>query len=108
MLLELIHETVFEYAEPVCESYLEFRLTPLSDVKQHVLQHRQRVLPARTIRQYTDAYGNVVNYFNLLDMHTRVEVRFDSVVETHEDCFRGEALPASQLETAPGRVTLHD
>lgn len=108
MLLELTHETVFEYAEPVCESYMEFRLTPLSDAKQHVLQHRQRVTPARTIRQYTDAYGNVVNYFNLLDPHSRVEVRFDSVVETHDGCFRGEAPGPSQLETAQGRVTLHD
>jgi transglutaminase-like putative cysteine protease len=108
MLLELTHETVFEYAEPVTEAYMEFRLTPLSDSKQHVLQHRQSVTPARSIRQYTDAYGNVVNYFNLLDPHTRVEVRFDSVVETHDDCLRGDALDPRQLDTAVGRVSLHD
>jgi transglutaminase-like putative cysteine protease len=108
MLLELTHVTVFDYAEPVTEAYMEFRLTPLSDSKQHVLQHQQRVTPARSIRQYTDAYGNVVNYFNLLDPHTQVEVRFDSVVETHEACVRGAAVGMGQLDSALGRVTLHD
>lgn len=108
MLLELTHETIFEYAEPVSEAYMEFRLTPLSDAKQHIIQHRQRVTPARSIRQYTDAYGNVVNYFNLLDPHTRVEVRFDSVVETHDSFVRGEALEVDQIDTAAGRVALHD
>ena len=40
MLLELTHETAFRYDRPVSETYMEFRLTPLTDGSQHVIQHR--------------------------------------------------------------------
>jgi transglutaminase-like putative cysteine protease len=89
MLFEITHETVFDYTRPVGESYMEFRLTPLTDASQHLLQHRQRVTPSRHLRQYVDALGNTVSYFNLLSPQTRIEVSFDSVVETYPNRPRG-------------------
>ena len=106
MLLELTHETIFEYAEPASEAYMEFRLTPLTDRLQHVLQHRYRITPARPVRQYADAYGNTVTYFNFLEPHTRVEVRFDTVVETYPTSFRGEA--AGDAGSMQSQVQLYD
>lgn len=108
MLLELIHETIFDYAEPVSEAYMEFRLTPVSDSQQRVLQHRRRVTPHRTVSDYSDAYGNTVSYFNLLEPHTHVEVRFESAVETCQVPFRGEVLGAEARNSPAERVMLHD
>jgi transglutaminase-like putative cysteine protease len=105
MLLELTHETTFEYTEPASEAYMEFRLTPVTDRLQHVLQHRYRVTPVRPVRQYADAYGNTVTYFNFLEPHTRVEVRFDSVVETYPTPFRGDG---GQTGSVHERVQLYD
>ncbi len=106
MLLELTHETTFLYDQPVSEVYMEFRLTPLTDGAQHLLQHRQRVAPLRPVRQYVDAFGSTVSYFNLLNRHEKIEVYFDSVVETFPSASReggsGEARPS-----APG-VLLYD
>ena len=68
---------------------MEFRLTPLTDSAQHLLQHRQRVTPSRPVRQYVDALGNTVSYFNLVGIQERIEVSFDSIVETHPVHFRG-------------------
>lgn len=108
MLLELTHETTFEYASPVSEAYMEFRLTPLSDRQQHVLQHTRRMTPARTVSHYTDAFGNAVAYFNLMEPHTRIEVRFESVVETCAAPYRGEPLEGETLDSPAARVMLHD
>src|SRR5205814_1781593 len=64
------------------ESYMEFRLTPLTDAGQRLLQHRERLLPARSVRRYLDARGNTVSYFNVAAPQERITVSFDSVVET--------------------------
>jgi transglutaminase-like putative cysteine protease len=108
MLLEITHENVFEYGEPVTESYMEFRLTPLTDSSQHLLQHRHRVEPSRTMRQYVDALGNTVSYFNILPEHERVEVSFDSIVETNSTRFRGHGIPAVQRDGAAALRLLYD
>jgi transglutaminase-like putative cysteine protease len=105
MLLELTHDTVFEYSAPVCETYMEFRLTPVTDGSQHLLQHRQRVSPSRPVRQYVDALGNTVSYFNLLSEEERIEVSFDSVVETFPTAFRGVAANSDGY-AASGNVPL--
>src|SRR5947207_14222758 len=94
MLLELTHETIFEYTEPVSEVFVEFRQTPLTDGSQHLLQHRQRVHPGRPIRQYVDCFGNTVSYFNITEPLSRIEISFDSVVETFPSQQRGQPLPA--------------
>jgi transglutaminase-like putative cysteine protease len=107
MLLELTHETVFEYSEPVRGSYMELRLTPITDASQHLLQHRQRITPGNVVRQYVDGWGNTVSYFNLIDPHDRIEVVFDSVVETYPTRHRGQPLAGSLHEPA-ARLALHD
>src|SRR4051812_37585049 len=108
MLLELTHETHFDYDGPISETYMEFRLTPLTDTSQHLLQHRQRTTPAVPVRQYVDAFGNTVSYLNLLAAHGKVEVSFDSVVETYGPPFRGEGLPEGGLDSPGARALLHD
>src|SRR5688500_9117918 len=106
MLLELTHHTVFEYSRPVTESYLEFRLTPVTDGSQHLLQHRQRVMPARPVQQYVDAAGTTVTYLNLIAPHERIEVVFDSVVQTYPARYRGAGLPPEGRDRPAAAVLL--
>lgn len=108
MLLELTHETVFEYGEPVSEAYMECRLTPVTDSSQHLLLHQQQAVPPVPIRQYVDAYGNTVSYLNLLAPHKRIEIRFDSVVQTHASPFRGQGLAGQDADSSSARLLLHD
>jgi transglutaminase-like putative cysteine protease len=108
MLLELTHQTTFDYSEPAAESYMEFRLTPLTDGSQHLLQHRPRVTPNRTVRQYVDARGNTVSYVNLLAPQERIEVSFDSVVETYPTRVRAPEFPFHAAGSPHGRLHLYD
>jgi transglutaminase-like putative cysteine protease len=108
MLLELTHLNTFLYSEPVSESYLEFRLTPLTDASQHLLQHRQRVTPASPLHQYVDGLGNTVTYFNLLAPTDRIEVFFDSVVETFDTPYRAHGLFPGERDSPRARLLLHD
>jgi transglutaminase-like putative cysteine protease len=107
MLLEISHNTTFQYSETVTESYLELRLTPLTDTSQHLLQHRQRVTPARPIRQYSDSWGTAVSYFNVLPAHESVEVAFESVVETQPVRTRGHGLRGAGRTSPAARMLLH-
>jgi transglutaminase-like putative cysteine protease len=108
MLLEITHENVFQYGAPVSESFLELRLTPLTDGSQHLLQHRQRVTPAAPMRQYVDALGNTVTYFNHMAPLDRIEVGFDSVVETLPTRCRGTGASPEELASPAMRLQLFD
>jgi transglutaminase-like putative cysteine protease len=115
MLVEISHQNMFEYAEPVSETHLEFRMTPLTDGRQHLLLHRTRVAPQRRVRDYVDVWGNTVSYLNLLEPLTRLVVSCDSVVETFGDGRHetevpdGPAAPGEIYPGSPtGRLMLHD
>jgi transglutaminase-like putative cysteine protease len=55
-----------------------------------------------------DAFGNTVSYFNVVGAADRIEVGFESVVETYPTNYRGEGLPHSGATSAPARLMLHD
>lgn len=108
MLVELGHETTFQYDEPVSEVYVEMRLSPVTDSCQHLLQHRYRVTPACPIRQYVDAYGNTVSYFNHNGAVDKLTVTFDSVVEAFRAPYRGQGMGAETLQSPVVRAALYD
>lgn len=108
MLLEIVHHNVFRYSVPVRESYLEFRLTPVTDASQHLLQRREKMSPARVLRQYPDAWGNTVSYTNILGAYDHIEVTFEHVVETYSCHCRGHGLSVAERNSAVGRTLLYD
>lgn len=111
MLFELKHQTTFEYSSPVSESLMEFRLTPVTDSCQRVLQHRSHVTPIRNIQQNLDYLGNTVSTFNIPAAHNQVQVCFESLVETFAGARRSGELrgltlydslkPSSRTEWTP-------
>lgn len=57
-LLRVEHETVYRYTTPVERSSHLFRLTPVSDHLQEVLDHQLEISVAGARRHYEDVFGN--------------------------------------------------
>jgi transglutaminase-like putative cysteine protease len=125
MILEIQHETRFDYTEPVKESVTEVRMQPVSDLHQTCHSFHLNVMPATQQSWYEDGFGNSVHHFNILGAHGQVCILAASIVETHprpinldgspttwplalDDCnlevldflrFRGPVRPTPRLES---------
>jgi len=103
MILEVQHETRFEYNEPVSESTTEVRMEPVSDSDQSCLSFHLDVRPATGLFRYQDGLRNRVHHFNLMPLHEEVRILAAGVVETHprqRDLFSSRATYPLSLEGA--------
>ena len=83
MILEIQHETRFEYSEPVKELTTELRMEPASDADQSCHSFHLEVSPKAEVFRHQDGFGNRVHHFNLLGVVHHVRILAASVVETH-------------------------
>jgi transglutaminase-like putative cysteine protease len=83
MILEIQHETRFEYSDPVKEATVEVRMEPASDDGQSCHSFHLHVRPDAEVFRYQDGFGNRVHHFNLLAAHDTVHILAAAVVETH-------------------------
>lgn len=80
--LRVSHKTEIHYSEPVTDSQVELRMSPIDTGLQRVLSHTLSVSPATRIRMHRDHFGNQVAHFNLLEPHDTLEMMAISEVET--------------------------
>ena len=85
MILEIRHETRFEYTEPVTEAICEMRMEPRSDEGQSCHSFHLALRPTAERFRYQDGFDNVVHHFNVLAPHAEVRLRAASVVLTHRE-----------------------
>jgi transglutaminase-like putative cysteine protease len=83
MILEIQHETRFEYSEPVRELLTELRMEPISDADQSCHSFHLEISPRAEVFRYQDGFGTRVHHFNLLAGHEHVRILSAAVVETH-------------------------
>jgi transglutaminase-like putative cysteine protease len=83
MILEVQHETRFEFSDPVTEVLTELRMEPASDADQSCHSYHLAVTPATGVFRHQDGFGNRVHHFNLLAPLREFRVLSASVVETH-------------------------
>ncbi len=81
MRYHIEHETILEFQYPVREHHTELRLTPRDDLNQKLHSSRIETDPAGTLGQYTDYYGNRVDYFCVIQPHSRLVTRLIADVE---------------------------
>ncbi|MBK1732731.1 transglutaminase family protein [Thiococcus pfennigii] len=82
MRLRVRHVTRYQYAEPVSLCHSLARLKPRETANQRCLATQMRVDPWPAVsREYTDFFGNRVNYFSIQQSHASLEVRAQSEVE---------------------------
>jgi transglutaminase-like putative cysteine protease len=83
MIIEIQHETRFDYSEPVKESVTEVRMQPVSDDHQTCHSFHLKVSPATQQFWYEDGFSNSVHHFDILGAHSQVRILAASIVETH-------------------------
>ncbi len=74
MILEIQHETRFEYSDATIESLTELRMEPMSDEQQSCHSFHLGVTPPAEMFRYVDGFGNRVHHFNLLVPHALVRI----------------------------------
>jgi transglutaminase-like putative cysteine protease len=82
VILEVQHETRFEYSENAIEAMTEVRMEPATDEEQSLHSFHLAVAPATETFRYQDGFGNRVHHFNLLSPHGAVRILAASIVET--------------------------
>jgi transglutaminase-like putative cysteine protease len=82
---EIEHTTRFDYTGPITETMMELRLMPLDGRGQRLLEFTLAVSPRVKLTSYTDGYGNLVHYFNLLRAHRKLRITSRSLVEMDGD-----------------------
>jgi transglutaminase-like putative cysteine protease len=82
VILEVRHETTFEYSAPAVEAVIEVRMEPVSDGEQGLHSFHLAVTPEAEIFRYQDGFGNRVHHFNLLASHQAVRILAASIVES--------------------------
>lgn len=88
------HETILEYPRTVREHHIELRLAPRSDGHQQVISCSIETEPTANLACYNDYFGNRVDYFCVIQPHTRLVTRLTSEVETmKENPFDFDSIP---------------
>ncbi|MBA4175122.1 MAG: transglutaminase [Leptothrix sp. (in: Bacteria)] len=82
MLLEITHDTRYDYAAPVSLAHHLAHLRPLSDAHQRLVAFDLCIDPQPGYRhEGADAAGNLECHFSLAQPHTRLQVRATSRVQ---------------------------
>ncbi|HEX8552814.1 MAG TPA: transglutaminase family protein [Abditibacteriaceae bacterium] len=87
MIITTLHETMWNYEQPIRGTFTEARLCPMSDASQTCREWSVSVDPLRPMSESIDYFGNLVISFNILPPHKCVVVTGHSVVETHRNPF---------------------
>ena len=83
MLLQVTHETRYDYAPPVKTAQHMAHLQPAHTQWQRLLSHQLEISPAPAQRgETTDVYGNKRTFFSLRTAHDTLQVMARSLVET--------------------------
>lgn len=82
MHLYILHKTHYRYPSPVCESFNELRLEPLTNEWQRCESCFVSVLPTAQMRKYLDLNGNLVHHFEMTDDHSRLLIESRSTIVT--------------------------
>ena len=90
-LMLVAHTTTLRYAEPVVEAHSEVRKTPVDTGLQRVVTQKMEVDPKAPLLAYHDYFGTHVHAFNLLEPHSALQIRAESVVETTDAVCCGPA-----------------
>jgi transglutaminase-like putative cysteine protease/predicted glutamine amidotransferase len=97
-LLSVVHETVYRYTAPVERSVHHFRLRPVYDLRQHLLEYRLAISTGGLRQEFEDVFGNQVLRLTIESPFREMRIESRSLV-------RVQALPPLEAQV-PRRVTL--
>ena len=103
MRIITLHETRYEYQNPVHAAFNEVRLHPRDDAHQTCTEFSLCVDPDAPMTTGEDYFGNVLHSFNILEPHRAMVVTARSTVEVHREPFKMQA-PLSDWDVKRARV----
>jgi transglutaminase-like putative cysteine protease/predicted glutamine amidotransferase len=80
-VFDIVHRTVYRYAQPIERSQHVLRLTPIHDRLQNVRSHELSISVAAVSRDYEDVFGNRVRRLSVESPFTEMIIEAKSVVE---------------------------
>jgi transglutaminase-like putative cysteine protease len=95
MFFSIRHVTRFQYSACVSESNMEVRMRPRSDGNQRCLKFDLHVTPRAKPSSYKDHNSNIVHYFDIPGLHSKLTLVAESVVEVDAPSVLPAALPLS-------------
>ena len=97
MLLQVTHETRYDYQPAVETAQHVAYLEPRAHTGQRVLSHRLLIQPQPVQRRVSDVFGNRRSFFSLQVPHSVLEVRACSLVSTQAHALPESHMPWEQL-----------
>lgn len=82
MRFRINHRTTYRYAGEARESFMEARLTPVTDERQRLIARDFKTNPLGKVHGYTDYFGNAVESFAVAHRHGALVLESRSEVDT--------------------------
>ncbi len=82
MRFHIRHRTHYRYAGTALESFMEARLTPVTDDHQRLISRKLVSRPDGKVHAYTDYFGNTVETLAIVRRHRELLLESVSEVET--------------------------
>lgn len=82
MRFQIEHRTVYVYEGTASESFMEARLTPVTDERQRLISRAFTIEPQCNVHTYRDYFGNSVETFSIIHRHQSLILVSKSEVET--------------------------
>jgi transglutaminase-like putative cysteine protease len=99
MLLQVVHQTRYDYAPPVKTAQHMAHLKPGDNGCQRLLRHALEISPAPAQqREAIDVYGNTRAFFSLQARHEQLEVTARSLVETQARAAPQGSMPWEDVQ----------
>ena len=121
MRFRITHRTLYVYAGAASESFMEARLTPLTDDSQRLLSRQLVTSPKANIHRYTDYFGNAAESFSIVQRHRELllesvcevettpcpppQVAMDITLAEARQMFRGEKLKLFEFLAPSAAIT---
>jgi len=96
-LYRVTHTTTYRYASPVERSTHVFRLRPVHDRHQEVVEHDLSVSVPGISSEVEDVFGNQVVHFDTTEPYTSLEIVARSVVRVYAGADGGGGTPVRQM-----------
>ncbi|HPG27844.1 MAG TPA: transglutaminase domain-containing protein, partial [Myxococcota bacterium] len=81
--MQVFHETVYRYQEPVERSSHRLLLRPVEDRHQTLLEHSLEIQPAVVRPEFEDVFGNAATALEIRDPYQQLSIRSQSTVLLH-------------------------
>ncbi|RYE79798.1 MAG: hypothetical protein EOO74_03135, partial [Myxococcales bacterium] len=98
-LLRVIHDTVYRYSTPVERSSHLYRLRPVHDLQQEIVEHELSISVNGLRRDYEDVFGNQATSLEIGSPYTELRIEARSLLRLFNE-------PSPHLLSPSRRVTL--